>query len=585
MKKRIGLVMLVLIAVLTILPACAAAYTPGAYEGVGNGRLGEVRVRVVFTEDTIESVEVIEQSETALLADKALTQVPADIIAYQSLGVDTVAGVTFTSRAILNAVRDAVAQAGGDAAALAAVPVEYPAMPADDLDTDILIVGGGTAGLMAACTAADSGLRVTLIEKEDILGGTLNVAAGLLLTVDSEKNDPSIDDSLDRVTNFYRTANSDSIHQPDYDFTAALMAQTGKTVDVLIDMGLAHADLDMGNYVGTMFTLGNQLSADLQAAAAQKGVTLLTGTAGESFVLDDTGAVTGVVARNRSGAYTIAAKKIIIATGGSSWSSDLRESQTQLKGMDVHEKTQIGSTADGIHMLQQIGAKIAPDLYVKSSQPDFAEVFHNDWSNTPDTGMTLMINAEGKRFCNEAPAAATMVNAKMLADGSRAYWNLIDEANTIGFDADYFERIKAFAADDSARVAVYAATLDELAGKLGVDAGTLAGTVAQYNAACAAGEDAEYGKNAAYLRAYPEEGGWYAVYRRVGSWGTIGGAIVDEQQHVLAADGSVIDNVFAAGEVATAQHFGDYYFGGFSLGLYTTAGRIAAETAVAELAQ
>ena len=129
------------------------------------------------------------------------------------------------------------------------------------------------------------------------------------------------------------------------------------------------------------------------------------------------------------------------------------------------------------------------------------------------------------------------------------------------------------------------ADLEELAKTLGIDAGTLKQTVTDYNAACKAGKDDAFGKDAAYLKAYPEDGGFYAVYRRVGSWGTIGGAYVNENQQVVDADDQPIANLFAAGESATTQLFGDYYFGGFSLGLYTTAGRIAAAEAVKEIGE
>ena len=63
---------------------------------------------------------------------------------------------------------------------------------------------------MAAFEAGKAGADVTLIEKLDVISGTLNEAADLLLTVNSEKNDPTIDDSLDRVTEFYKTVNADS---------------------------------------------------------------------------------------------------------------------------------------------------------------------------------------------------------------------------------------------------------------------------------------------------------------------------------------------------------------------------------------
>ena len=306
--------------------------------------------------------------------------------------------------------------------------------------------------------------------------------------------------------------------------------------------------------------------------------------AGAELVTDSDGAVTGAKVHNDTGSFTISAKKIIVACGGASWNTSMVPEKST--GIDVHEKTQIGSTGDGMNMLQQIGAQMSSeDIYIKSSQPDYADEFHNDWSNTPSNGMALLIDSEGKRFTNEAPATATILNKKMIDHASSSYWFLIDDDNTIGYDDDYFAKVKEFAADDDVKAVVHADSLEELAGKLGVDAGTLKQTVEDYNSACAAGKDDEFGKDAQYLKAYPEDGGFYAVYQRIGSWGTIGGAIVDEQQHVLDADGNVIPNVFAAGETATAQLFGDYYFGGFSLGLYTTAGRIAAEQAVAEIQQ
>lgn len=563
--------------------AVASGYKAGTYTASAAGRNGDVTVSVTFSDDAITDVKVIDQKETPVIGDAAITRIPEDIVKYQSLGVDTVSGATFTSRAILNAVGDAVDQAGGNSEALAKVTCDYPALATDDVDTDVLVIGGGTAGLMAAYTASAAGKKVTVVEKLDVIGGTLNEAAGLLLTVNSENNDASLDDSLDRVVQFYKKVNETSSVQPDYEFTANLMKQTGQTIDELIDLGMDHTDLDMGNYVGTIFTAGYKLSADLQGLCEKNGVNFLTGTKAVQLLQNDEGAITGAKVENRSGSFAINAKKVIVAAGGASWSEDLKQAEPELSTVDLHEKTQIGSTADGMHMLQEVGAQMADTLYVKSSQPDLAPIFKNDWSNTPDTGMTLMIDADGKRFANEAPAAATILNKQMINHGSKAYWNILDGNNTIGFDADYFEVVKQNAEQGDKAIAVYAKTLDELADKLGVSKDTLKETVAAYNEACKAGTDAQFGKDASYLKELPEDGGYYAVYRREGSWGTIGGAIVDKQQHVLKEDGSILPGVYAAGETATAQLFGEWYFGGFSLGMYMTAGRIAAENAVQEM--
>lgn len=61
--------------------------------------------------------------------------------------------------------------------------------------------------------------------------------------------------------------------------------------------------------------------------------------------------------------------------------------------------------------------------------------------------------------------------------------------------------------------------------------------------------------------------------------------MTDEQFHVLDENNTPIENVFAVVEVASSTLFGDYYLGSFSLGLYSAAGRIAAQTAVKELKQ
>ena len=116
-----------------------------------------------------------------------------------------------------------------------------------------------------------------------------------------------------------------------------------------------------------------------------------------------------------------------------------------------------------------------------------------------------------------------------------------------------------------------------------VDYAALRETIDHYNELCAAGEDTDFGKDASHLVAYTEEGPLYAVRVYCASWGTIGGAVTDDTFHVLDASGAAIDNLFAVGECSTARLFGDYYFGGFSLGFYTAAGHIAGETAVAEI--
>ena len=192
--------------------ASAASYKAGTYTGSAEGHNGTVSVDVTFTDDAISSIEIKENSETPTLSDKALKDLPDEIVAQQTLNVDNVSGATFTSMAVKNAVADAVTQAGGDADALRKAPYEKAAEATDDISTDVLVIGGGTAGLMAAYEAGKAGVSTTLIEKLDVLGGTLIVTvATLKATVKKaeaelliKKSDEDLHARYKQVTGTYR---------------------------------------------------------------------------------------------------------------------------------------------------------------------------------------------------------------------------------------------------------------------------------------------------------------------------------------------------------------------------------------------
>ncbi len=99
-------------------------FVPGTYTAEAEGKMGPITVEVTFTEEAIESIVILSHKETPGISDPAFERIPADIIFWQSLAVDTVTGATHTSNAILAAVTDCVVQAGGDPS-LMMVPPEY----------------------------------------------------------------------------------------------------------------------------------------------------------------------------------------------------------------------------------------------------------------------------------------------------------------------------------------------------------------------------------------------------------------------------------------------------------------------------
>ena len=115
---------LVLFAVIMVAAFVVTLFKPKAetYIGVGQGFGGELKVQVNIVNGEITAVQILESLETVGVADPALEQIPAAIVAAQSTDVDVVAGASFASRAIIAAVEDCLVQAG-----LMEAPVETEA--------------------------------------------------------------------------------------------------------------------------------------------------------------------------------------------------------------------------------------------------------------------------------------------------------------------------------------------------------------------------------------------------------------------------------------------------------------------------
>ena len=81
------------------------------YTGTATGNNGSLVVEVTVDTNKIISVKVIEHAETEGLADPAIEKVPTSIVTRQSIEVETISGATNTSKAIINATKDALTKA------------------------------------------------------------------------------------------------------------------------------------------------------------------------------------------------------------------------------------------------------------------------------------------------------------------------------------------------------------------------------------------------------------------------------------------------------------------------------------------
>lgn len=93
--------------------ADAAAYKDGTYYGSATGFAGPIKVKVVISGGKIASIEIVSTSDGSSYISKA-SAITGKIVSSQSTNVDTVSGATYSSVGIINAVRNALAQAAVD---------------------------------------------------------------------------------------------------------------------------------------------------------------------------------------------------------------------------------------------------------------------------------------------------------------------------------------------------------------------------------------------------------------------------------------------------------------------------------------
>lgn len=104
----------VLVGALLLCAGCGKSgdiYTAGVYTASAEGYSGPVTVEVEFDGSSILSVHVLSHSETVNISDRAIDEIPSQIVEAQTWDVDAVSSATFTSDAIREAVRDCLAQA------------------------------------------------------------------------------------------------------------------------------------------------------------------------------------------------------------------------------------------------------------------------------------------------------------------------------------------------------------------------------------------------------------------------------------------------------------------------------------------
>ena len=572
----------------------AGIYTPGTYTGTAAGKNGDVKVEVTFSANAIDSVKVVEHSETAGISDGAIENIPAAIVENQSLAVDTVSGATITSDAILKAVADAVAQAGGDVEALKNAAAPAGEKEAKELSADVIVVGGGGAGMAAATRLAQLGKSVILVEKSGFLGGAISVSGGNQVVMGSQLQ---IDNGVadDSVESMVADFEANGANKNNKEILTLFAENVGATTDWLVaSCGITFEEglHQLGEYSHNRelaYTGGGAGFAEaMRKAVEEAGVQVLLNTKAESLIADN-GTVTGVKAASSDADYTLTAGNVVLATGGYGANKDMLTDE--MKSALYYGPA--SSTGEGIQMAQAVGAQTANMEYGKR-YPNGIEVSEGMAKSTIAgnivgwTMSAILVNKDGNRVVNEKASNRTILEEELKQEGGELY--LLLDAETFEAwkaklapagisDADIEKYLEANGT--TTPVFAHGETLEEAAAAAGINADNLKATVEKYNGFVAKGSDDDFGRAATYLTKAIGEGPYYIVEQKPRFATTMGGLVINTSMQVLNEAGEPISGLYAAGENC-GQVMGDDSPSGANNAWALTSGKLAADAIAAK---
>lgn len=434
--------------------------------------------------------------------------------------------------------------------------------------SDLLIVGAGTAGLPAAIETARAGLRVTVVEQAEQVGGTLwRSWAQLSAGGTALQRTRGIDDNPD-----LHFADVMRISKNSADPTLVRLAvdHAPATVDWLMSAGF---DMDPAApailYFHEPYTLPRTywgrrggmsvlevLVPRFERACEAGAVTVLLNTTMTALRADGAGRVAGVTVFGKDGVRAdLDAAHVLLTSGGYAGNAELFPTLTggaPLVGPGAPTSTGTGlmaaldlgaSTRGGELFLPTYGGVLLPDSPSRTvpldDYPQLTPQSRQPWE--------IHVNARGERFVAEDADSVDVRENALLDQPDLTFWVVYDDVvrqkapallPTWG-EADLFE---SFAAHPSFTTAD---TLEELAKKAGLDAAGLARTVEEYNAAVESGQD-PLGRR--HLPMPIERAPFYAVRNHGTTLKSPAGLVVDEHLRVVGAAGP-IENLYAAGEV------------------------------------
>ena len=622
----------------------------GTYEGAFKGMNDDVKVKVTLKDKKIESIEVVEHSETPGIGGELkdidgnvrqvglkipVTDIPKEIVESQSLNVDNITGATASSVAVKKAVEVSLNEAGAKLDDYKEKIVKDQDF--EDIESDVVVLGGGGAGLAAAIELAENGKTVTIVEKNGAIGGDTLVCGAIYNNPDEElqakvtmsepvkeqleealKAKPVNDEHKELIaavqkewdeykangrTDLFDSKNWYALQTwnggdnvGNLDLVKVLTFNSVDGYEWIKSLGMQFDDFisqGAGSLWQRTHTSKQDMGTGFISVYSQKledlsdKINVLVETTAEELVMEDGRAVGAKVKDNHSEKeYQVKAKDgVILATGGFAANPEMvQEHNTSGKWDDLSKVSTTNrfssSQGDGIVMAEKAGADLVDMdqiqlLYLGNTQN--GQLTKYPPRDVNGTDQIIFINKEGKRFVREDGRRDDISKATLAQTDGMFY--MLESGDGEGYkdikDQEW-RSADGFTLDylkDNGYIFV-GDTLEEIAKQIGCDVKDLQETIDTFNASVDSGKD-EFGRTLYSTKL--ENGPWIATARQASIHHTMGGVRIDPTARVLDKDGKVIPGLYAGGEITGGIH-GANRLGGNAVVDTVVFGKLSADT-------
>lgn len=446
---------------------------------------------------------------------------------------------------------------------------------------DVVVVGGGIAGLTAANRAAQQGLKAALLERgtdERYLCNSRYSGGVLHIAMHNVKDPP---EKLLEVINDATSGKADRA------LAMALATTAGRAVDWLREEGAKY--IRVGQIVWQQHVLAppRPITAGLDWKGRGPDVTLrqlvanLEKRGGKMFhlpavsLMESNGQCIGIEADDNGTPRQFRSRAVVLADGGFQGNAAMVRSHMQIDSSKVKQRGAGTGVGDGLRMAQALGAQLSELKYFYGHMLA-RDSFTNDrvwpYPQLDELGTVgIVVNDAGERFVDEGMGGVFVANTIARLANPLSAWAIFDEAIWEGPG-----RTARIPANPNLQRAggtiVRAANLQELAAKTGIAGERLGLTVSAYNAAVSKGTLGALSPVRSAHRIAPGAIGkapFYAVPLCAGMTYTFGGICTDDNGRVLSTRGGPIAGLYAVGATTGGLEggTGGGYVGGLIKGI------------------